>query len=710
MVKLLGNPAWRSCGPNPILMPSGSATGAMQTVVGRRQGNADTFDLFAAAVNGGVWSSNNFNTAMLQGGVSRANSILWTPITDSAASLSGASLALDPNDATRQTLWVGTGQFSSSFIGGPAVGLLKTNNVRDPAPAWTVLGGAALRAGDIGLTGQRIVSVVPTTLVDQTTQRQVVLVAAFDGQGILRSADGGASFQPVQGPNGPLQGFATDLVADPNQNATFYAAIRATFDDQHNLVNQGGIFRSTDGGRSWTAVDNGIPRANRSQSLKLGIFNNSRGTVGRASSTVLYAGEADTSGNTNNLIGVFRCVNPRDVRPTWEAIFSDADPHHVPNGLNAGQWPAAAAVPWFALAIDPIDWNTLYLGGMSWLYRVVAVEQNGVVVGSNWAKWDDGAFYDHRCMAFISDDLLLSTGDQGVFALQNPSVNQPWVSLNNSIAVTEFYAVGFDPTTGFVCGGGQDVGTPAQNAYGTWGQLPSGGGDGALALVGSDGTYYYEANGNFLRSKGTWSPAEDLGGVLTFGPMACTWGPGRVDAFYVGQNSHLWHRWFEGNWHAEEDLGGVLTSDPAACTWGPGRVDIFYRGQNNHLWHRWFDGGWHAEEDLEGTLTSGPGACTWGPGRVDIFYRGQNNHLWHRWFDGGWHAEEDLGGVLTSDPTACTWALAEWNRGGRRGSRGHARPRRLGGGRSDQAVVRRLKNGLGRRADSGCWPNGRNGR
>jgi hypothetical protein len=655
MAKILGTPAWTSIGPAPILMPTGSATGAIQAVVGRRQGASDTFDLFLAAVNGGVWRSQNLTEAMLQGGVHRVGGILWTALTDDAASVSAASLALDPSDPAGQTLWVGTGQLSSSFLGGPAVGLLRTGNAGDPAPVWAVLGGAALRPGDVGLAGQRIVSVVPTTLIDGATGRQVVLVAAFDGQGVLRSADAGASFQRVQGPHGPLSGSATDLMADPNQNETYYAAIRATFDDQHNLIHPGGVFRSADGGRNWTEIDNGIPRASRSASLKLCIFDNARGVVGQASSTVLYAGEADTSGNTNNLIGLFRCENPRDPNPMWSAIFSDADPHHVPNGLNAGQWPAAAAVPWFALAVDRLDWNTLYAGGMSWLYRVQVIELGGAIVGSNWAKWDDGAFYDHRSMAFVSDDLLLSTGDQGVFALQNPSVNQPWVSLNNAIAVTEFYAVGFDPTTGFVCGGAQDVGTPAQNAYGSWGQLPQGGGDGGLALVGSDGVYFYEENGNLLRTSEAWSSEEDLAGVLATSPAACTWGPGRVDSFYAGQNSHLWHRWFDGDWQAEEDLGGSLTSAPGACTWGPGRVDIFYRGQNDHLWHRWFDGGWQAEEDLGGVLASAPGACTWGPGRVDIFYRGQNSHLWRRWFDGGWQAEEDLGGVLTSAPAACTW-------------------------------------------------------
>jgi hypothetical protein len=128
--------------------------------------------------------------------------------------------------------------------------------------------------------------------------------------------------------------------------------------------------------------------------------------------------KADTSGNTNNLIGIFRCENPRDARPTWNTIYFDPDPHNIPHGLGLlaatnDVWPAAAFVPYFALAIDPLDWNTLFLGGMSWLYRVQVIEQNGFIVDSNWTKWDDGSFYDHRCMTFLGRDILLAPATRG---------------------------------------------------------------------------------------------------------------------------------------------------------------------------------------------------------------------------------------------------------------------------------------------------------
>jgi hypothetical protein len=663
MMKLLGTPSWSNVGPHPIALQEGSITGAIQSVVGqriRRPGSPDIFVLYVGAVNGGVWRADNFTEAMLRGG-GRTPPIQWSPLTDGAPTLSIASLAIDPRDPNGNTLWAGTGHFSSAQFGGPAVGLLRTTNAKDALPTWTLLGDQAAQPPDLSLSGQRIVSVVPTALIEPTTGEQVILAAAYDGLGIVRSTNGGRSFQAVQGPAGPLSGFATDLVADPNDPQILYAALRATYDDQQNLVTPGGIFRSTDGGVRWTAIHNGIPQAVRAKSFKLALFNNAGRIVATNSPTILYVGEADTSGRTNNLVGIFRSTNPHATDPQWTPLFFDLDPTHVPSGLRAGEWPASASVPYFGFAVDPNDWNNFYLGGMTWFYRVQATLQPNNRITTQWRPWGGGGGWDYRSMTFLTSNILLCVSDPGIFGLVDPASSSHWVSLNNSLALTEFFSIAYDPTTGVVCGGTQDVGTPVQNICGGWTQLPNGGGDGRQTVVAGDGVSYYVHNDVFHRTQGSWHTEEDLGGVLTSAPGACSWGPCRLDIFYRGQNEHLWHRSFDVGWHNEEDLGGVLSSSPAACTWGPGRVDIFYRGQNNHLWHRWFDagdGGWHNEEDLGGVLSSSPAACTWGPGRVDIFYRGQNNHLWHRWFDasdGGWHNEQDLGGVLSSSPAACTW-------------------------------------------------------
>jgi len=49
------------------------------------------------------------------------------------------------------------------------------------------------------------------------------------------------------------------------------------------------------------------------------------------------------------------------------------------------------------------------------------------------------------------------------------------------------------------------------------------------------------------------------------GPVACSWGPGRLDVFLKGTDTALWHKNYTNNvWSAWEPLGGLLTPSPAA--------------------------------------------------------------------------------------------------------------------------------------------------
>ena len=153
-----------------------------------------------------------------------------------------------------------------------------------------------------------------------------------------------------------------------------------------------------------------------------------------------------------------------------------------------------------------------------------------------------------------------------------------------------------------------------------------------------------------------WSGWEKLGGVLTSGAAACSWGPGRLDTFVRGTDSALWHKWYSGGWSGWERLGGVITADPAAVSWSNGRIDTFVRGTDMALWHKWYSGGWSGWERLGGGLSSGPAVCSWSTGRLDVFVRGNDMALWHKWYSGGWSGWERLGGVLTSDPAAVSWS------------------------------------------------------
>ncbi|HLN35132.1 MAG TPA: tyrosinase family protein [Nitrososphaeraceae archaeon] len=137
-----------------------------------------------------------------------------------------------------------------------------------------------------------------------------------------------------------------------------------------------------------------------------------------------------------------------------------------------------------------------------------------------------------------------------------------------------------------------------------------------------------------------WSGWEDLGGIITSAPSVASWAANRLDCFVRGQDSHMWHKWWNGSsWSGWEDLGGKITAAPAVASRGTNRLDCFVKGQDNALWYKWIDssvvhghpGVWSGWHSLGGILDNAPAAVSWGPNRIDCFVRGMNNHMWHKW-------------------------------------------------------------------------------
>ena len=145
-----------------------------------------------------------------------------------------------------------------------------------------------------------------------------------------------------------------------------------------------------------------------------------------------------------------------------------------------------------------------------------------------------------------------------------------------------------------------------------------------------------------------------LGGTLTSGPAATSWGAGRIDVAARGNGNALVHRAMSGSsWGAWESVGGVLTSEPAVVSWSPNRLDVFVRGTDNALWHNFGDGSrWYGWESLVGVLKAGPAVASWDSGRLDVFVTGTDNGVWHKWYQGGWSGWESQGGATVSTPAA----------------------------------------------------------
>ena len=188
-------------------------------------------------------------------------------------------------------------------------------------------------------------------------------------------------------------------------------------------------------------------------------------------------------------------------------------------------------------------------------------------------------------------------------------------------------------------------------------------------VLGTDRALYHKWwNGS------AWGPSvtgyENMGGTCTSVPQAVAWGPNRLDVFVTGTDSALYHKYWNGSaWGPSltgyEYMGGVCMGDPRIVSWGANRLDAFVLGSNRALYHKWWDGSsWGPSltgyENMGGTCVGQPEVVAWGPNRLDVFVIGTDRALYHKWWNGSaWGPSlsgyERLGGVCTSAPRVVSW-------------------------------------------------------
>lgn len=255
--------AWSPQGPGPISggqvegMTNKFVCGAIHAVITHP---TDPNIVYIGAVNGGVWKTTNATAA----------SPTWTTTTSDMPSLSIGALAFDPLDATSQTVWAGTGRFSSyGRIGGSRAGLLKTT---DGGASWTVVTGGGV------LNGKNISGIV----VRGNTILVSVNAADASGNtnlGVWRSTNGGSTFTQMAvsdgtGATGLPAGVSYDIVSSPAAPDTVYTCIAIP-----TTASTRGIYKSTDLGATWTrvsttAMNNRITSVTSNIEMSVGNVNN----------------------------------------------------------------------------------------------------------------------------------------------------------------------------------------------------------------------------------------------------------------------------------------------------------------------------------------------------------------------------------------------------------------------------------------------------
>ena len=351
--------------------------------------------VYVASASGGVWKTTNAGTT-------------WTPIFDKQPVQSIGDMAVDP--ANPEVVYVGSGEANVRNSVSFGNGIYKTT---DGGKTWRHL----------GLGDTRHISRIVINPLDPRKVYVAAMGHAFgpnEERGVFMTEDAGETWKKVLYTDN-VHG-AADLDIDPKNPNRLYAALWYFDRKQWTFKSgdeRGGVYRSIDGGKTWTKATKGLPALMGRIGIK----------VAPSSPNIVYAVAETREGY------VFKST---DYGETWTKTSDNA------NTLGRGFYYAD-------LRVDPQNENRVYTLGMAFSLSVDGGHTFGPMTGNfhgdHQTMWIDPA---NPKRLFMGDDGGMNVSyDQG----------KQWEWFPN-LPVGQFYQLSYDMREPFyhVAGGLQDNG------------------------------------------------------------------------------------------------------------------------------------------------------------------------------------------------------------------------------------------------------------
>jgi photosystem II stability/assembly factor-like uncharacterized protein len=356
---------------------------------------------YIGANNGGVWKTTDYGR-------------IWTPIFDDQPTGSVGAIAVAASDAN--VVYVGSGEGLQRPDLSTGDGIYKS---LDAGRTWQHLG---LREGQQ----------IPAIIVDpRDPNRLFVAVLGHPygpnpERGIYRSLDGGKTFDKVLYRDVNTGGM--DLAFDPADSRVVYAVLwsarQGPWENGAFKGTTSGLFKSVDGGSTWTELANGLPRAADGLG-RIGI------DVAASDPKRLYAVVGATKGG-----GIYRSD---DAGASWKLMSGDERLWGRDGDFDE-------------IRIDPKNPDVAYVANV--------VSWKTADGGKSWTAFRGAPGGDDYHRFWIHPDdtrVILLASDQGAVITVNGG--ETWSSWYNQ-PTAQMYHVNTDNAFPYrVCGGQQESGS-----------------------------------------------------------------------------------------------------------------------------------------------------------------------------------------------------------------------------------------------------------
>lgn len=546
------------------------------------------------------------------------------------------------------------GQIGNTLTTRPMSGRVTSLAVHPTAPnRWLAgtAGGGVWETKDGGATFVAITDHAPTLAIGAVayapsapstiyvgTGEATFSGVSFGGEGVLKSTDGGVNWQQLATANF-IKGTAFGaLKVDPgNANVLVAATTRGVFGRPASFapgVGSPGLWRSTDGGVSWTrtlAIDSIsiAPRPGNFGQMYAGTGLTAttnavqRSTDGGASWTAVSGPWAAIAGNTDRvevviapsntnrvyvavsnsatagMHGLWTSANAWDAVPTWTQISLAATDNGTGNFGPCGfdkAFNSVSAQCWYNmnLSVKPTDENMLFFGGIP-IWRLDLATNTWVEVSQTAlpANRNNGIHVDQHASAWAGNRFIVGN-DGGVWSTTTDG-NGPWDTHNATLATAQYYEGSVQSDGSAMLAGSQDNGTHRRTASNAWPLVFGGDGAGNLSSTATNFAVSSQ-NQNVARTTNGGASFTNVrgnyGGVAPFiGKMReCASAPGtvilngsrinRTTNYYGGPAATLWTNGFAifGPATAGSSIAFGLNCDTIAAGHSNGEIRITTNG------------------------------------------------------------------------------------------------------------------------------------
>ena len=317
-------------------------------------------------------------------------------------------------------------------------------------------GNGVYKSADAGRTwthlGLTDAQQIPNLAVDPRNPDRVFVAALGhpygpnEERGIFRSTDGGRTFQKVLYKDENTGGNDVDI--DPSNPDVVYATMweerQGPWENAVWAGTGGGIFKSTDGGTNWTPLTRGLP-----------VVVQANLAISPANPKRLYAAVAGTDkpGPLDQARGTGGIYRSDDAGESWTLVSTDPRPT---GRIGGGDLPMPIPHPKdpdTLVVASTVSWKSTD-GGKSWL------PFKGAPGGEDY---QNGWFNPEN------PDIMLLAADQGAVVTLNGG--QTWSSWYNQSTAQMYHVITDNAFPYRVCSGQQESGSACVSSRGNYGAI-----------------------------------------------------------------------------------------------------------------------------------------------------------------------------------------------------------------------------------------------